>query len=323
MKKLTMVLIAGLLVFNLVACEEEGKAKIGIIQYAQHPALDAAYEGFLAGLKEEGFDEKNVDFDYKNASGDSSNCTTIAEKLVNDGSDLIFAVATQASQAAAKVAVPQDIPVVVTAVTDPKSSGLVKDNEKPQVSVTGTSDLTPVNDQLDLLKQLVPNAKNIAIMYSSAEDNSIFQVKIAEEYAKKIGLTIKKATVADSTQTQQVVESLIGKVDAIYIPTDNLMAEGVSIIAQVANDNQLPVIVGEDALVKKGALATYGIDYYTIGHKAGIQAAKILRGEADPKDMPIEYLNLDECKLVINKTTAAKLGIEIPQALLESAEVIE
>ncbi len=322
MKKIMTMVVVSLMALSLVACSDDGgKKKVGIIQLAEHPALDASYEGFVKALEDEGFGKDKVTIDYQNASGDQSNCPTIAEKLVNDGSDLIYAIATPAAQAAAQKT--KDIPIVLAAVTDPKSSGLVKSNKKPGTNVTGTSDLTPVEEQLDLMKQILPNAKKIAIMYCSAEDNSIFQAKMAEKYAKKLGYETVNATVAESNQIQQVAESLIGKVDAIYIPTDNLLAEGMASVAQVTNANNLPVIVGESGMVKNGGLATYGIDYYSLGYQAGLQAAKILKGEAKAEDMPIKYAAIEECTLTVNKKAMEQLGISIPQEILDKATIVE
>lgn len=322
MKKLLTMMVVSVMALSLVACGSDAdKTKVGIIQLAEHPALDATYEGFLKALEDEGFGEDVISIDYKNASGDQANCETIADKLVSDGNDLIFAIATPAAQAAAQKTA--DIPIVLSAVTDPASSGLVKDNEKPGTNVTGTSDLTPISEQIDLLTQLMPEAKNIAIMYCNAEDNSVFQANLAKEAAEAAGLEYIEATVTDSNQIQQVTESLIGKVDAIYIPTDNLLAEGMASVAAVANENNLPCIVGESGMVSNGGLATYGIDYYNLGYMAGKQAAKILKGDAKPEDMAIEYLPAEECELTINTTVAKQLGITIPEELLEKATVVE
>lgn len=322
MKKLLMMVVVSVMTLSLVACgSDSDKKKVGIIQLAEHPALDATYEGFMQALKDAGFDKENVVFDYQNASGDKANCETIADKMVSDGSDLIYAIATNSAQAAAQKTA--DIPIVLSAVTDPKSAGLVKSNEKPDTNVTGTSDLTPIADQMDLMLQLLPNTKKIAVMYCNAEDNSIYQANIAIKEAEKRGLEYVEATVTDSNEIQQVSESLIGKVDAIYIPTDNLLAEGMTTVAQVANENNLPCIVGEGGMVSNGGLATYGIDYYNLGYMAGQQAVKILKGEAEPKDMAIEYLPAEDCELTINKKVADQLGITIPDELLQKAKVIE
>ena len=323
MKRFAKVLGSIALMSTLFGCgsAEDATAKIGVIQYAEHPALDKAYEGFLEGLKENGYTyDENVIVDFKLAQQDQSNCKTISNTFVNDGVDLIYAIATPAAQAAANET--KDIPVVISAVTDAKNAGLVKDNEKPGTNVTGVSDLTPVKSQLELLTQLLPDAKKVAIMYCNAEDNSIFQANIAKEEGKKLGLEMSEATVTDSNQIQQVVESLIGKVDAIYIPTDNLLAEGMTSVAQVANVNNLPCIVGERGFVTNGGLATYGLDYFELGKIAGKQAAQILDG-ADPSTMPIEYLATEKCSLTINTTAAKQLNITIPDELLEKAELVE
>ena len=298
------------------AADATKDAKIGIIQYAEHPALDASKKGFEEYLKEKGYSN----FDYKNAQGDQINCTNIAQTFVNDGDELIYAIATPAAQAVANET--KDIPIVVSAVTDPKTSGLVDENEKPGTNVTGASDLNPVTDQIALLKQLLPDAKKVAIMYCNAEDNSRYQADLAKKECEKLGLETVDATVTDSNQIQQVTESLIGKVDAIYIPTDNLLAEGMTAVTQVANENGLPTIVGEEGMVANGGLATYGIDYYELGRMAGEQAVKILEEGADPKDMAIVYLPGDKCTLSINQNTVDKLGIEIPADLKDRAEFV-
>lgn len=323
MKKIMTMLMAIMMCFSLVACGsgDSDKIKIGVIQYAQHPALDQSYEGFMDALKAAGYSEENVEFDIKNASGEQVNCETIADKLVNDGNALIYAIATPAAQAVA--AKTTSIPVVISAVTDPATSGLAKTNEEPGGNITGVSDLTPVEKQISLLKQILPNAKKIAIMYCSAEDNSIFQADIAKAEATKAGFEWVEATVSDSNQIQQVTESLIGKVDAIYIPTDNMLAEGMATVTMVANENNLPCIVGESGMVENGGLATIGIDYYKLGERAGNMAVRILKGEASPASMAIEYQPEDECAITINLTAAKQLGITIPQELLDKAETVE
>jgi putative ABC transport system substrate-binding protein len=288
--------------------------KIGVCQLVQHDALDAAYNGFVDGLKEAGFEEgKNLEIDYQNAQGEQANCTTIASKLVNDQDDLILAIATPAAQACANATT--DIPIVVTAVTDPAESGLVASNEAPEGNVTGTSDLNPITDQIDLLMKLVPDAKKIAVLYNSSESNSKIQADMAKEAGEAIGLEVIDATVSSSNDIQQVVQSMIGKVDAIYAPTDNMIAAGMATVAMVANENNLPVICGESGMVEAGGLATYGIDYYELGKLSGAQAAKILNGETTPADMPIEYLDASKLQTSVNEDVAKQLGIEIPADL--------
>nr|WP_319487562.1 ABC transporter substrate-binding protein [uncultured Caproiciproducens sp.] len=332
MKKTLALLLAGVIALSATACSSGGSAssaaagsqaasaaaekkfKIGIVQLVEHPALDAAYKGFVDGLAKAGYvDGQNITLDYQNAQGEQPNCQTIASKLVNDQSDLILAIATPAAQAVANTT--KDIPILVTAVTDPADAKLVASNEKPGGNVSGTSDLTPVEEQMKLLKQLLPNAKKVAMLYCSSETNSKFQVDIAKKSAAALGLETVDATVSNSNEIQQVVQSLVGKVQAIYAPTDNMIAAGMATVSMVAQPAKLPIIVGESGMVDNGGLATYGINYYNLGLLTAQQAVKILKDGAKPADMPIEYST--NCDLTINKEVAAKIGVTIPQELLD------
>lgn len=318
MKKLSVLLLAmGLFLSGCANTESNGaknlsEVKIGAIQFAQHPALDKAYEGFRDTLVEAGVKEDNIDF--QNASGDGSNCTTIVEKFVNDSDDLIYAIATDALQAAANKTT--DIPIVGAAVTDFETAGVVKSNEKPETNVTGASDLNPVQGQMELLQTLIPDAKKIAIFYCSDEANSIYQGEIALKAAKDLGLDASVVTVSsDSSAIQQVTQSMIGKYDAIYIPTDNLLASNMATVAQVTNENKLPVIVGEESMCQNGGLATLSLDYYTVGQNAGKQALAILKGEAKAEETPISFVEAKDCQYFVNQKVAKQLGIEIPKDL--------
>ena len=323
MKRMVKLGLVLLVCLSLVACGQEEKkvdndvvVKVGILQYAQHPALDKANEGFVQALADQGFvDGDNIKIDFQNAQGNQATTETIADKLVNDGNALIYAIATPAAQAVAQKT--QDIPVVVSAVTNPENAGLVDSNEAPGGNITGVSDLTPVAEQIALMQELLPNAKTVAIMYTNSEDNSRFQADLAKVAVEAAGLEWIEATVSDISQIQQVTESLVGKVDVIYIPTDNLMAEGIATITMVATNHGIPCIVGEPSMVMGGGLATDGIDYYNVGYLAGLQAAKILRGEATPATMPIEYLGKEDREIVINKEVVEALGIIVPDSLLD------
>lgn len=337
MKKTLALLLAGAIALSATACASGGSAsstagsatgsqaasaaaekkfKIGIVQLVEHPALDAAYKGFVDGLAKAGYvDGQNITLDYQNAQGEQANCQTIATKLVDDKSDLILAIATPAAQAVANTT--KDIPILVTAVTDPADAKLVASNKKPGGNVSGTSDLTPVDEQMKLLKQLLPNAKKVAMLYCSSETNSKFQVDIAKKSAAALGLETVDATVSNSNEIQQVVQSLVGKVEAIYAPTDNMIAAGMATVSMVAQPAKLPIIVGESGMVKNGGVATYGINYYDLGLLTAKQAVKILKDGAKPADMPIEYST--NCDLTLNKDVAAKIGLTIPQELLDKA----
>lgn len=328
MKKLTKVLSL-MMVTTLslmgVGCQntasESGKTvstgdaqnyKIGVIQLVEHAALDAAYKGFVDGLKEAGFEDgKNITIDYQNAQGDQSNCQTIANKLINDQNNLILAIATPAAQAVANTT--KDIPILVTAVTDPAAAKLVASNEAPGGNVSGTSDLTPVKEQIGLITQLVPNVKKVGLLYCSSEANSKFQIEIAKKELEALGLEGVEATVSNSNEIQQVTQSLVGKVEAIYIPTDNMLAAGMATVAQVTTPSKLPVVVGEEGMVNNGGTATYGINYYNLGKLTAAQAVAILKDGKKPAEMPIEYAS--EGTLVVNQEALITMGIELPQEL--------
>ena len=280
--------------------------KIGVLQLVQHTALDASNKGFIKALDDAGL---NYTVDQQNASGDQPTCQTIASKLVNDGDDLILAIATPAAQAVAGAT--SEIPVLITAVTDPAASDLVESNEVPGGNITGTSDLTPVKEQIALLKKILPDAKTVGVLYCTAESNSEIQAKMAKEAIEAAGMTAVDYTVSSSNEIQTVVTSMVGKVDAIYAPTDNTIAAGMTTVAMIANENKIPTICGEEGMVKAGGLATYGIDYYELGYLTGKQAVKILTEGGDVSKMPIEYLPLEKCKLSVNEETAKTLGIDL------------
>lgn len=280
--------------------------KVGVIQLTEHAALDASNEGFIAALDASGI---HYTVDQQNAQGDQSACQTIATKLVSEESDLILAIATPAAQAVAGATT--EIPVIGTAITDFAEAGLVNDNTAPGTNVTGTSDLTPVNEQIDLLMKLLPEVKTVGILYCSAEVNSKIQADMAVAACEEKGLSSQVFTVSSSNEIQTVVESMVGKVDAIYAPTDNVIAAGMATVSMVATDNGLPVICGEAGMVEAGGLATYGIDYYQLGYLAGEMAVSILKGETTAAETPIGYLDASKCELTVNKETAAALNIDL------------
>ncbi len=328
-KKIVALLLTGIMSLSLLAgcgdkaannktsesekanTEQESTAsgetyQIGILQLTQHAALDASNEGFIAALNDAGI---KYEVDQQNASGDQPTCNTVAEKFVNDGKDLIYTIATPAAQAVAGVTA--DIPIVGCAITDYAEAGLVDSNEAPGGNVTGASDMNPIEAQLDLLLQLVPDAKTIGVFYSADEDNSVLQAKLFTEAAEKKNLTVEKFTISNSNEIQTVVQSMEGKIDAVWIPTDNKLAAGMSTVAMVANEFDLPTICGEANMVTAGGLATYGLDYYQLGYIAGEMAVEILTKGADPAKMPVQFLPADKCELTVNEETAAEIGIDL------------
>ncbi|WP_018247268.1 ABC transporter substrate-binding protein [Orenia marismortui] len=323
-RKFPGLLIMTLLLVLLVGCSNEKTVesnnikKIGIIQIVEHPALDDAREGFIKELEKAGYkDGENVSYDYQNAQGDMSTAQTIARQFAYDDLDLILAIATPTAQAVANSV--KDTPILITAVTDPKSAGLVESLKKPGSNITGTSDLTPVREQLELLAQIAPKAKKIGIIYNAGETNSVVQAELAESAAKELGLELIPATVSSSNEVYQSAQSLVGRVDAIYVPTDNTVVSAIQSVVKVANENNLPLITGEDKPVEKGALATIGVNYYRLGRQTAEMAVEIFNG-ADPAEMPIEYL--EDTDLVINLNAAKEMHVEISEDLIEKAKKV-
>lgn len=293
---------------------EGGDAKvytIGIVQQLEHPALDAATEGFRDKLTELLGD--SVTFDYQNAQGEQTNCTTIATKFVSDDVDLIMANATSALQAAA--AATSEIPIVGTSVTDYKTAGVIEENDAPGRNVTGASDLAPVDEQIALLQRVCPDAHKVAIVYCSAEPNSIFQSELAQKYLGEAGLEFAEYTAADSNEIQAVITKAISECDTVYIPTDNTMANNIEIIKNVTVPAGIPVICGEENMCGGGGFATLSISYYEVGQKAGEMAYDILVNGANPAEMPIEFVS-DNITPKYNVEVAAALNMTVPDDLV-------
>ena len=296
--------------------KKEAKVNVGIVQLVEHAALDAANKGFVDGLASKGFKEgQNITFDRQNAQADQSNLQNIAHRFVNNKVNLICAIATPAAQTVANVT--PDIPIVGTAITDYKAAKLVKDNAKPGTNVTGTTDMNPVAAQLDLTLQLVPGAKAIGTFYCSSEVNSQLQVDILKVAAKERGVEIKEATVSTVNDIQQAARSLVGKVQAIYVPTDNVLASAMPTLAIVTEEAKLPVICGEGGMVKAGGVATLGVDYYKLGVQTGEMAADILNGKSKPADMAIQFQK--DFNIIVNEANAKKIGLTIPEEILKKA----
>lgn len=301
---------------NETASSTEKTFKIGITQIVSHPALDSARQGFIDALKKNGYEEgKNVTFDMQNAEGSQDTAKSIADKFVSNKVDMILAIATPTAQAAAQTT--KDIPILITAVTDPVDAGLVASMDKPGGNVTGTTDMNPVKEQIQLVTRLT-SGKRLGILYNSGESNSVVQVKMAKEAAQEFGLTVEEAGVTNSSEVKAAAESLATKVDAFYVPTDNTVVSALESVIGVAEAKKIPLVVGEGDSVKRGGLITYGIDYYQLGYQTGEMAVKILKGEAKPADMPVE--SQKDLKLYVNETEAKKIGITIPQDLLDKAD---
>lgn len=287
---------------------------IGIIQLVEHVALDSAREGFIDALKDNGYvDGQNVTIDVQNAQGDQSNLSTISDRFVSNKADLILAIATPAVQAIAGKTT--EIPILGTAVTDYVVAKLVDSNEAPGGNVSGTTDMNPVKEQIDLLVKLVPDAKTVGVLYNSSEDNSILQAKMAKDAIEALGLSYVEVTVTNTNEVQQATQSIVERCDAIYIPTDNTFASSMPVVHGVTSQSKTPVICGESGMVRSGGLATLGINYYDLGYQTGLMAIKILKGEAEPATMPIE--SASGFDFAINGKVAEEIGLEIPDDLKE------
>ncbi|NLM47117.1 MAG: ABC transporter substrate-binding protein [Firmicutes bacterium] len=314
LKTVAILLVAGVLLAASGCSGKKGgdQFTIGIIQYVEHVALDAAREGFIAALADNGYkDGEKIVLDYHNAQADQSNATTIADRFVSKKVDLILAIATPAAQAVAGKT--KDIPILGTAITDYVAARLANSNEKPGGNVSGTTDMNPIKEQIDLLVKLVPNAKTVGVLYTSSEDNSIVQAQMAREAIEALGLTYTEVTVSNSNEVQQATQAIVEKCDAIYIPTDNIFASAMPVVHGVTSQSKTPVICGEAGMVENGGLATLGINYYDLGYQTGLMALRILEDGEKPADMPIERST--EYEFAINGDVAAEIGLEIPADL--------
>ena len=319
-------MLAALLMFcMLAACNDSTSdsnvKKIGVMQFAEFDALHKAYDGFVDGLKEAGYEDgKNIEITKLSAAADTANCPTIADTLINNGSDLIYAIATPSVSAIKEKTT--TIPVLFTAVTDPVKSGFVADVNNPGGNISGTSDMNPVKEQIDLLKAILPDAKTVAVLYCSSESNSAAQYALAKAQIEALGMTCIEKTISAIDEAKSAVESLAGVADAIYVPTDNTISDSMTSVSAAANAVKLPLIVGEAGMVVNGALATYGIDYYRLGKQTAEMAVKLLKADK-PLDeiakMAVVYQT--DCVYAVNTDTAAALGITIPEEILSKATI--
>ena len=320
MKKILAIMLALATIFAFSAC---GEAKnnndsdvlnIGVIQLVKHDALDAAYDGFVEGLKEAGYSEEagNVKFDYKVATGKTDECQTIATQFAGK-KDLILAIATGAAQA--MVNAEKETPILVTAVTNPEG-------DCPGSNVSGTSDLGPIARQVQLAKEICPEIKKLGILYNSSEVNSKFQAELAIEACKAQNIAYQEFTVTAPTELQSTVENMKGVVDVCWIPTDNTCANNMPTIYAAAKSAKVMTICGESGMTNNGGLATIGaVDYFKLGKQTAAMAVKIFKGEAEVSDMPIEFQEAgDNPKVVINTDVAA--DFEIPADILANAEKV-
>ena len=287
--------------------EDAKKYTIGVTQLVEHPSLNAAFEGFKQAIADAGLD---VEYDVQNAQNDNSANTTIATNFASSGVDLIFANSTSSAQAVASAT--QEIPIVFTSVTDAIGAELVDSLESPGGNVTGTIDLHPdvIPLTMKFLKEQLA-AKKIGVVFNAGEQNARVQIDKVKELAKEMDLTIVEAPVATSADVKQAVDSLVGKVDSLYIIKDNTVVSALESVTSVAIDNKLPMMVGELDSVKRGGLAAYGFSYHDLGYETGEMAVKILKGESKPAELPVQVTK--NLKFVVNEETAAAIGLDIQE----------
>ncbi|MHC1786090.1 MAG: ABC transporter substrate-binding protein [Christensenellales bacterium] len=310
---LTLALVAALLIPASLALAEAKVPLIGVVQLVQHVALDSAYQGFVDALKANGYEDgKNIRIDYQNAQASSDILASIADRFIAEKVDLILAIATPAAQTMAGKT--ETIPILGTAITDYVDSKLAKSNEEPGFNVSGTTDMNPIQDQIALLKQLVPEAKTVGLLYTGSEDNSVLQARIATQAIEALGMSVREVKINNSNDVQQAAISLADQVDVFYLPTDNVVASAMAIVAEVTLGKKIPVICGEAGMVDAGGTATLGISYYNLGYQTGIMAIDVLGG-ADVSKMPIQAQS--EFEYRFNLENAKTIGLTIPQDLLD------
>lgn len=294
----------------------EDSYTIGVTQIVEHPSLDAATEGFKRAFEEAGLE---VTFDDQVAQGDQNNSQSISQKFVADGVDLIFANSTPSALSSLNATA--DIPIVFTSVTDPLSANLVADMEAPGGNVTGTTDMHPdaISNTVEFMTSEL-DVKSIGMVYNAGEPNSVVQVDAVKE-AVGSDVTVEEAAVSTSADVKQAAESLVGKVDAFYIITDNTVVSALESVIAVANDQDIPLFVGELDSVVRGGFAAYGFEYGDIGYEAGQMAVEILTEGADPGEMAVQYPG--NLKLMINRDAAEEMGIEVKPEWEEMAEFTE
>lgn len=281
---------------------------IGISKMMDHTAMNKSEKGFVDALESKGYvDGQNIKIDYQNGQGETSNLNTIATQFVGNKVDLIFAIATPAAQAC--FGQTTEIPIIGTAITDFADAGLVNDNNNPGTNVSGTTDMNPIEEQIDLLLELFPDTGTIGFVYTASEQNSVLQCKLAKEYIESKGLTTTEKTIINTNDIQQAVSSIVTECDALYLPTDNQIASAMSLVSSVCNTEKIPVICGENGMVENGGFGTLSINYYDLGFQAGLMAVEVLEG-ADISKMAIQKSTNYE--YAFNEDAITALGITLP-----------
>ncbi len=291
--------------------------KVSVSQIVEHPALDASRNGLIDGLKAKGYEEgKNLEFEYRTAQGNPAIASQIARQFVGEGADVLVGIATPSAQALA--ATTKNIPIVFTAVTDPVEAKLVKSLDNPSGNVTGLSDLSPVGQHIDLMKELLPNLKTIGVVYNPGEANAVALINLLKAEAKTRNVQIIESTALKSADVQSATQAIVAKSDVIYAMIDNTVASAIDGMVAAANQAKKPVFAASTTYIESGAVIGLGADYYQVGVQTADYVVAILEGKK-PTDLPVTVAKASD--LIINQQSADKLGIEIPQSILDRAEV--
>lgn len=294
-------------------------AKVAVSQIVEHPALDATRQGLLDGLKAKGYEQgKNLDFDFKTAQGNPAIAVQIARQFVGENPDVLVGIATPTAQAL--VSATKTIPVVFTAVTDPIGAKLVKKLEQPGKNVTGLSDLSPVEQHVELIKEIMPNVKSIGVVYNPGEANAVSLMELLKSSTQKHGIKLIEATALKSADVQTATQAIASKSDIIYALIDNTVASAIEGMIVSANQAKTPVFGAATSYVERGAIASLGFDYYQIGVQTADYVVAILEGQA-PGKLDVKVAKGSD--LMINKTAAEKLGVTIPQSVLDRATSVK
>lgn len=308
-----LIALAATVAFTLPARADE--VTVAVTAIVEHPALDAARDGVKDALASAGYKEgENLKFIYESAQGNPATSAQIARQFAGEAPNVIVPISTPSAQAV--VSSTRDIPVVFTAVSDPLGAQLVKDMEKPGGNVTGLSDMSPVAEHVALIKEILPNAKSIGYLYNSGEANSVSLLAVLKTEAEKAGLTVVESAATKSAEVQGAARALVGRADAIYVPTDNTIISALEGAVAVAEEAKLPLFTADTDSVARGSLAALGFNYYDVGKQTGEVVVRILKGE-NPGDIAVKVAAGSD--LVINKKAAEKMGVTLPESVVKRA----
>ncbi|MFC2035166.1 ABC transporter substrate-binding protein [Chloroflexota bacterium] len=315
-----LVLVLVLSIPLMSGCAATTKYSVGLTQLFIHPAMDDAKEGFIDAMTDGGFiEDVDVTYDFQNPAGDPTAEQTIARKFVDDNVDIIYSFGTTISQQCVKAAEGTDIPVLFCAVTDPVAADLVVSWDHPDENVTGTSDMIEMDSTVDLMLEIVPGITKIGTIYSAGEVNSIVLVDALKDVCEDLGIDVIEASVVTSADVLTAAQSLVGRVDVIWVGTDNTVVSGLEAVIGVCEDNEIPFFPSDDPSIEKGGIAALGFDYYDVGYQTGEMAVKILNGTS-ASDIPVELG--ETFSYTVNTAAAETYGVTIPQSLLDKALTI-